>query len=200
MIATEPIPDALWAEIGLEERQTFGDPRRTVIYGQRTVDGRMAFGARGGYRFGSGIRSHFSPSEKVFKEVRDCLDNLFPALSRVGTTHCWGGSLGIPRNWMPTVGLDRKAAFAWAGGYVGEGVAASNLAGRTLADLILKRESELVDLPWVGRSFTPWEPEPLRWLGVRAFEVLGEKLDNREFAEKKVPRLLGSFYDWMVNK
>ncbi|MDE0884338.1 MAG: FAD-binding oxidoreductase [Myxococcota bacterium] len=200
MIATEPIPAALWEEIGLDERQTFGDPRRTVIYGQRTLDGRMAFGARGGYRFGSGIRTRFSRDEPIFEGVRHSLDDIFPALAGVGTAQVWGGALGIPRNWMPSVGIDRKAAFAWAGGYVGEGVAASNLAGRTLADLILKRESPLVDLAWVGPHFTPWEPEPLRWLGVKAFDFLGEKLDLREFAGKRVPRLLDGLYDRIVNK
>jgi len=57
---------------------------------------------------------------------------------------------------------------AWAGGYVGDGVAAANLAGRTLADLITGRESELTGLPWVGHRPPRWEPEPLRFAGVNA--------------------------------
>ena len=44
MIATEPLPDAFWAGAGLAHRETFSDHRHLVIYGQRTVDGRLAFG------------------------------------------------------------------------------------------------------------------------------------------------------------
>ena len=80
-------------------------------------------------------------------------------------THRWGGALGVPRDWHASVGFDRAAGLAWAGGYVGDGVATANLAGRTLAQLITGRESDLTHLPWVGHRSRDWEPEPLRWLG-----------------------------------
>jgi hypothetical protein len=63
---------------------------------------------------------------------------------------------------------DRPQGLASAGGYVGDGVGTSNLAGRTLADLILSRDTDLIRLPWVGHRSPRWEPEPLRWLGVNA--------------------------------
>jgi hypothetical protein len=66
------------------------------------------------------------------------------------------------------VGLDRATGLAWAGGYVGDGVATTNLAGRTLRDLVLGRSSELTTLPWVDHRSPAWEPEPLRWLGINA--------------------------------
>jgi hypothetical protein len=66
------------------------------------------------------------------------------------------------------VGLDRRTGLAWAGGYVGDGVSTANLAGRTLAALILDRPSPLTRLPWVGHRSRRWEPEPLRWLGANA--------------------------------
>jgi glycine/D-amino acid oxidase-like deaminating enzyme len=65
---------------------------------------------------------------------------------------------------MPSVGLEN--GLGWAGGYVGDGVAAANLAGRTLADLIAGKDSELTALPWVGHRSRRWEPEPARWLGI----------------------------------
>ena len=82
-------------------------------------------------------------------------------------THRWGGPLGVPRDWHASVGLGPDGV-AWAGGYVGDGVATSNLAGRTLADLLTGRDTDLTRLPWVGHRSRPWEPEPLRWLGVNA--------------------------------
>jgi hypothetical protein len=47
-------------------------------------------------------------------------------------------------------------------------VSTTNLAGRTLADLVLDRDTDLTALPWVGHRSPRWEPEPLRWLGVSA--------------------------------
>ena len=93
---------------------------------------------------------------------------LFPTLAGVRFTHAWGGPLGIPRDWHSSVGFDRPSGLAWAGGYVGDGVATTNLAGRTLADLITGADTDLTSLPWVGHRSPRWEPEPLRWLGVNA--------------------------------
>ncbi len=199
MIATEPLPEAVWKEIGLANRETFGDPRRIVVYGQRTADGRIAFGTRGSYYFGSGIRDRFEPGIAAFARVQRTLESFFPVLRDVAITHRWGGALGVPRNFWPAVGVDRETGFAWAGGYVGEGVAASNLAGRTLAELILGHESERVRLPLVGPPFPNWEPEPLRWLAVRGLLRLGESLDAAELAGRSTPRLRGAIFRSFVH-
>jgi glycine/D-amino acid oxidase-like deaminating enzyme len=165
MIATEPLPPAVWDRIGLAERETFTDHRHLIIYGQRTADDRLAFGGRGApYHFGSRIRPSFDRVPAVFGALRKALHELFGIIPPIA--YRWGGPLGIPRDWMPSVGRD--GGLAWAGGYVGDGVAATNLAGRTLADLITGRDSELTGLPWVGHRSRRWEPEPLRWLGVNA--------------------------------
>jgi len=169
MVATEPLPEEAWAQIGLAGRPTFGDLRHLIIYGQRTADGRLAFGGRGApYHLGSAIRPSFDRVPAVFEALRRTLAELFPVLGDVPVTHCWGGPLGVPRDWCASVGLDQATGLAWAGGYVGDGVSTTNLSGRTLADLITGRDSELAALPWVGHRSPPWEPEPLRWLGLNA--------------------------------
>ena len=136
-----------------------------IIYGQRTADDRLAFGGRGApYHFGSRIEPGFDRVPAVFDSLRRTLTEMFGIDAPIA--YRWGGPLGIPRDWMPSVGL--ADGVAWAGGYVGDGVAAANLAGRTLADLILGTPSELTDLPWVGHRSRRWEPEPFRWLGINA--------------------------------
>ncbi|MCP3936408.1 MAG: FAD-dependent oxidoreductase [Actinomycetia bacterium] len=168
MVATEPLSEAMWDEIGLDTRPTFCDDRYMVIYGQRTEDDRIAFGGRGvPYLYGSTIDPASESRGESHQLVHEALVGLFPALEGVEITHRWGGVMGVPRDWAPFVHHD-PAGFSAAGGYIGEGVAPSNLAGRTLAELITKTDSERVTLPWVGGLPRRWEPEPLRWLGVRS--------------------------------
>jgi glycine/D-amino acid oxidase-like deaminating enzyme len=117
---------------------------------------------------------------------------MFPALRSTRITHRWGGPLGIARDWQASVGLDTRTGLAWAGGYVGDGVATTNLAGRTLADLIVGNDSDLVRLPWVDHRSRRWEPEPLRWLGVNAgLQAMswGDRVEERTGHPSKVASL-----------
>ena len=167
IVATEPLPDESWDRIGLRERETFTDHRNLIVYGQRTADGRLVFGGRGApYHFGSATAPRFDHEPRVFDMLRRTLVEMLPAVAGARFTDAWGGALGIPRDWVASVGLDRGTGLAWAGGYVGDGVGTTNLAGRTLRDLVLGRDTELTRLPWVGHRSRRWEPEPLRWLGV----------------------------------
>jgi glycine/D-amino acid oxidase-like deaminating enzyme len=200
MIATEPLPEQAWQQIGLANRETFADPRRTVTYAQRTADGRLAAGSRGNYFFGSGIRDRFASDDSTFDDVRQVYESMLPVLRDYEITHRWGGPLGVPRDWLPRVGIDRKAGLGWAGGYVGEGVAASNLAARTLADLILQRNSDRVALPWVASRFPKWEPEPLRWIASSALTRLARSLDESEFSGREAPRLRQAVFKSFVRK
>lgn len=175
MVATQPLDAATWAEIGLAGRATFADDRHLVIYGQRTADDRIAFGGRGAaYRLGSKIDPATEQDSSTHDVVADTLRRLLPQVADAKITHRWGGVLGVPRDWFPSVGFDARTGMAWGGGYVGEGVAAANLAGRTLADLITGEQTERIDLPWVDHRSPRWEPEPLRWLGVNgALRIMG---------------------------
>jgi glycine/D-amino acid oxidase-like deaminating enzyme len=198
VVATEPLPAQTWNEIGLAERETFTDERRITIYGQRTGDGRMVFGGRAGYYFGSRLLPTFSPQDRQIRHVERTLTELFPVLRDCEITHRWGGLMGVPRHWRAGLGFDRSTGIGWAGGYVGEGVAASNLAARTLADLILERDTELAALPWVNAELPRWEPEPLRWLGVKAIEWLGDRADARELATGRPSAFWGGIFDRVV--
>ena len=175
VLATEPLPAELWSQIGLRQGETFNDHRHLIIYGQRTADDRFVFGGRGApYHLGSKIKPEFDREPQVFDELWRVLRELFPAVSGYAVTHTWGGPLGIPRDWYPSVGLDPSTGLGWAGGYVGDGVASSNLAGRTLADLVREQRTARTALPWVNRRSPRWEPEPLRWLGVNlGLRVMG---------------------------
>ena len=173
LVATEPLSAATWDEIGLSRGQAFSESSRQVTYGQRTADNRLVFGARGGYQFAGKLRHNFDLTTHEVELRRYLFGELFPQLKNVRITHGWGGNLGMSRRFKPHMLCDRSSGIALSGGYGGEGVGASNLGGRTLADLILERDTELVRQPWVIphaglAALRAWEPEPCRWLGYNA--------------------------------
>jgi glycine/D-amino acid oxidase-like deaminating enzyme len=192
VVASEPLPQSLWDEIGLPDAETFSEHRHVIVYGQRSMDDRIVFGGRGApYHFGSGIKTGFDADPKVFKTLRQSLAQLIPATEGITFSHAWGGPLGIARDWHPGVGYNASTGVGYAGGYVGDGVALSNLAGRTLADLVTRRDTALTHLPWVQHRSRRWEPEPLRWLGVNAGLQLATLADREERLTGR-PALLGA--------
>ena len=197
MIATEPLSKEAWQEIGWEGRETLSDGRRLFVYAQRTADDRIALGGRGHpYIFGSRLEREFHDLP-VHKRLKEIVDQLFPAAASAQITHTWGGVLGIPRDFNASVGLDPTTGIGWAGGYVGDGVAATNLAGRTLADLILRRDTDLISLPWVNHHSRKWEPEPLRWIAANSsLKLLGIAERNEQTGSKT--SLAGKLVDWLT--
>ena len=197
MIATEPLPASFWEQVGWSARDTFNDGRLLIIYGQRTADDRIAFGGRGApYHFGSRIEPSFDQDTGTHTKLERTLKQLFPGMADARITHTWGGPLGAPRDWFSSVGLDRATGLAWAGGYVGDGVSTTNLAGRTLADLIVGVDSDLVRLPWVNHRSRKWEPEPLRWIGINGLLQLPRSADAYETRTGRPARRRS----WLINK
>ncbi|MFE3500118.1 NAD(P)/FAD-dependent oxidoreductase [Kitasatospora sp. NPDC059160] len=183
MVATEPLSAEFWAEAGWQGREVLGDFAHAYMYAQRTADDRIALGGRGvPYRFGSRTDSDGSTQVETVRQLRRILNDFFPAAAHARIDHAWAGVLGVPRDWCATVELDRASGLGWAGGYVGSGVTTTNLAGRTLRDLVLGRDTELTALPWVGHTVRRWEPEPLRWLGVQAMYAAYHAADRQEAA------------------
>lgn len=194
MIATEPLPPEFWRRTGWADRATVADQHWHFAYLQRTEDGRIALGGRGvTYPFGSRVSPAHDRAPAVWERLRRTLVSLFPGLRGAAVTHRWGGPLALARDLEPSVGLDRARRLAWAGGYGGDGIALSNLAGRTLAHLITGTDAEETRLPWVrDRPPRAWEPEPLRWLGVRAAAALAHLADHHEDRTGRAAPLLGA--------
>jgi glycine/D-amino acid oxidase-like deaminating enzyme len=183
MVVTEPLDEETWAQIGWEGRELIHDGAHAYVYLQRTADGRIAIGGRGcPYRFGSSTAHTNEVSGRTIDALQRKLEALFPSIAPARISSAWSGVLGVPRDWCASVGADAASGVAWAGGYVGDGVAFSNLAGRTLRDLLLARSSQLTPLPWVGRSSPRWEPEPLRFVAIQAVYgalSLADRLERR---------------------
>ncbi len=191
MIATEPLSSAIWEEIGWERGETINDQRHLFFYAQRTSDDRIAIGGRGApYRLGSPIDEVNERNDVVRERLAATVRRHFPAARDAAVTHHWGGPLGVPRDWSMAVCYDVRSGLGWAGGYAGHGVVAANIAGRTLADLLLDRQTDLVSLPWVGHQSRRWEPEPIRFLASRAIVgVLGSADRHEDTTDRPARRV-----------
>lgn len=175
VIATEPLPETVWARIGLAKRPTFCDASRVINYGHRSRDGRLIFGARGTYPLGGAPKQTHAITEAAITMRRRLLRDLLPGLPEdLTVTHGWGGSLGLSRRFRPHAIVDHRSGLATAGGYAGEGVAAAHLMGRTTAELIAGIDSPRTRAPWAHVGVVPdavlrcWEPDPVRWLAAQA--------------------------------
>ncbi len=201
MIATEPLPEQVWRSIGWAGCETLGDLAHGFFYAQRTADGRIAIGGRAvPYRYGSRIDNDGAVGQGTIDYLTGVLRTVLPQTRGVPIAHGWCGVLAVPRDWSATVQFDRATGLGEAGGYVGHGVTATNLAGRTLADLVVGRSTPLTDLPWVGHRSKAWEPEPLRWLGVRGLYTAYKGADRHEDRGRSGTSPIAALADRIANR
>lgn len=165
IIVTEPLPEHVWDDIGWNDYETVGDMAHVYFYAQRTADNRIAMGGRGvPYRYGSRTDSSGGAQKATISQLTALTHRYFPLTREYEMEHVWSGVLGVPRDWSACVNYVSSTRMGYAGGYVGTGVTATNLSGRTLTDMILEKKTFLTELPWVNHQARKWEPEPLRWI------------------------------------
>lgn len=197
MIATEPLSEAQWNEIGWTNRETVSDGRNLIIYVQRTADGRIAFGGRGApYKYASRIGSDFDNNPKIHSLIEKSMREMFPTIDEVPVSHRWGGALGVHRDWFTSAKVDHKENIASLGGYVGDGVAFSYVAAKEVAKNIIGEGHEARPLPIVNHVSPRWEPEPFRFIGINSVLRLTERADE---TEKRTGRR-SRFIDWLLGK
>lgn len=199
MVATEPLGAPFWSEVGWDGRETLSDGRHLIIYAQRTEDDRIAFGGRGApYSFGSRVGPRFDTNRRIHDRIERTLRLMFPSLGGARITHRWGGALGVARDWHPSV-LDEGDGLITAGGYAGDGVALSHLAGSAVAGLITGADNPHTRLPLVGHRSPGWEPEPLRWIGINSMLRLGSLVDALEARGSRMASLGESLLDRVLH-
>jgi glycine/D-amino acid oxidase-like deaminating enzyme len=186
MIATEPLPQETWDELGWRDGLGVADLRHLYYYSQRTMDGRIALGGRGApYRLTNPLSPDNERDAGVFQRLCETLREAFPAASQARITHHWGGSLAVPRDWCMRTTFDRTSGLGFVGAFGGHGVTAANISGRTMRDLVLGQSTDLTSLPWVGHHTRNWEPEPIRFVASR---LIAKTLDASDAYEERTGR------------
>jgi glycine/D-amino acid oxidase-like deaminating enzyme len=189
---TAPLSPAQWRQIGWERGENLSSTRNTVVYLSQTPDGRILFGSRGApYAYNSRISDAQDRHAETIDMIQKSVLEWFPSLAGIRFTHAWGGPVGMPMDWTPAVRFDSESRIAFAGGYTGQGVSTSNLAGQMLSVMIAGRETSFTQLPFAQRRSPNWVPEPLRWLVVRYMQGALQRID--EAAEAGKPRPFDAF-------
>ena len=170
IVMTEPLKEKHFKEIGWQNRQGIEDARNLVHYYRLTVDNRLVMGGRDvSLSYGYEMEKDLNPV--TFDGLKNDVHELFPVLRDIQFTHEWGGPVSVPLDMAPAIGYVGDKNVVYSLGTVGHGVSMTQLNGRTVADLILERKSDLTDVFFVNRRTIPWPPEPLRNLTIKA--ILG---------------------------
>ena len=183
MIATEPLSQETWDELGWRDGMGISDLRHLYYYSQRTIDGRIALGGRGApYRLTNPLSPDNERDAGVFQRLCETLREAFPPAAQARITHHWGGALAVPRDWCTRLTFDRESGLGFVGAFGGHGVTAANIEGRTMRDLIMGESTDLTSLPWVGHHTRNWEPEPIRFIASR---LIAKTLDASDAYEER---------------
>jgi glycine/D-amino acid oxidase-like deaminating enzyme len=167
MVVTEPLTGKQLATIGWKNRQGIEDARNLVHYFRLTIDNRIAMGGSDvSITYGRDMERDMNP--RTFADLERDVVLLFPHLKGIQFTHRWGGPVSVPMDMAPAIGHIGDPRAVYSLGCVGHGVSMTHLNGKTVADLVCERKTDLTDVWFVNRKMIPWPPEPLRLVASQA--------------------------------
>ena len=161
MIATEPLTSEQLEPIGWQGYEGIEDARNLIHYYRLTPGHRLVMGGGPvGLTYADSLDG--DNNEAAWRHLEEHVRWLFPSLADVKVTHRWGGPFSVTVNLTPSIGYvgDPRAVYSF--GCIGHGVSTSHLNAQTIRDMLLERQSDLPECPFVNRRVIPWPPEPLR--------------------------------------
>jgi len=189
ILLTEPLSDEQWSRVGWAGREGMEDRRTFLHYMRPTVDGRMMWAGRDAPYRPNGPDPRYDRDERIFKRLEETFAWTFPQLADVNFEYRWGGPIGVTGSFMPCAGWLTEKRIAYACGFVGHGVAITNMVAMAMRDLILERDTDHTRLAIVGRKPISLGPRPLRDLLVRASTAYSMRQDDSGGSTKQ-PLLL----------
>ena len=181
MVATEPLTPEQLAPIGWEGKQGVEDARNLIHYYRLTPDNRLVMGG-GPVGLTYGARLDGDNDSNAWEHLERHIHFLFPNLHGVRITHRWGGPFSVTMDLAPALGYLGDHRVIYTLGCIGHGVSSSHLNAQAIRDLLLERQSELLDCPFINRRVISWPPEPLRFaaaVSLRGYLKLEDGLYER---------------------
>jgi glycine/D-amino acid oxidase-like deaminating enzyme len=181
MVVTEPLTPQQLGSIGWKNLQGIEDARNMVHYFRLTIDNRLAMGGSDvSLAYGRDLDRDLNM--RIFADLERDVVRLFPGLKEVRYTHRWGGPVSVPTQMVPDIGQLGDARALYSLGCMGHGVSLTHLNGRTLADLVCERKTDLTSVWFVNRRTIPWPPEPFRFVlgqAVRGYLRIEDRIYER---------------------
>jgi len=185
IVLTEPLSKERLAPIGWQGREGIEDARNLVHYYRLTSENRLLMG-------GGNVLTTFGDdmdrdlSGPVFRELEAYVPRVYPSLAGVRFTHRWGGPVSVPVDMAPAMGFLGDERIVYSLGCMGHGVSLTQLNGRTIADLLLGRQTDLTSVFFVNRKTIPWPPEPFRLVLGQA--IRGYMRAEDAWYDRKLPK------------
>jgi glycine/D-amino acid oxidase-like deaminating enzyme len=176
--ATAPLTDEQWARVGWERRMGIEDKRVMPHFHRPTPDGRILWGGRDSIYAREGPNKARDRNDYAFRRLHETFYWNFPQLSDVKFELAWGGPVCGTYNCMASIGWLKGKRLMYALGYSGHGVGPSQLAGKMVRDLMLGRQTELLELPMVSLKPVPLPPEPLKGMMIGLGQRFLMKVDD----------------------
>ena len=183
VVATETFPERLKAS-GWADGMAISDSRALVNYYRTTLDGRVVFGAGGGFlSFANRVGRKFNGATPRAAEVAGYFRQIYPAFGDVGIASHWTGPIDRSLSGLPFFGrLGGRADILYGLGFSGNGVGPTMLGGKVLASLALEARDEWSECGLVRDSVGQFPREPVRYVGgslVMGAKRRIERLDDR---------------------
>lgn len=184
-VVTEKLSARQWDEIGWQERQSIEDNRQLLHYFRRTACGRFTMGG-GNVSFPQKTSIGSMDTARTWAELEAHIKWLFPSLKDISMDYGWGGPVSVNLDMTPEIGFIGDERIVYSTGCIGHGVSLTQLNGRTIADLILEKTTDLTDFWIVNRKAIPWPPSLIGGVAIRAITgglKLWDRLEERKLAK-----------------
>ena len=183
LFRTERLTPEQLAVLGWPGREGIITAHAAIEHYRLTADGRILGGSKYvQYRYGSKLAVGYQPG--VFAGFKRLLKARFPAVPDLKIQDFWGGWIGMTPDFLPMSFSNRQGNVFYGMGYNGHGIAHAGLNGRMVADLVLDRPNEDVEL--FKRRMLPLPPEPFRWLAVNGMKRCYEWSDRAVDADLRL--------------
>ncbi len=186
-MVTEPLSQKQWNEIGWHDRQSIEDNRQLIHYFRRTVCGRITMGG-GDAQLGKGSKMAQMDVSRTWDNLEKHLKWLFPTLKNISFDYRWGGPVSVNLDMAPDIGFIGDERVIYANGCIGHGVSLTQLNGRTIADLVQEKNTDLTDFWIINRKAIRW---PAGMLGTASFHAirgglrLWDRIEERSLDKKE---------------
>ncbi|MDA8380603.1 MAG: FAD-binding oxidoreductase [Actinomycetota bacterium] len=179
IVVTEPLSAEQWSRIGWDKRMGVEDKRVMPHFHRPTHDGRILWGGRDAPFSRQGPNRRRDRDPRIFARLEETFRWTFPQLADVRVDRGWAGPVCGTLNCFASVGwLSPTERIAYALGYAGHGVGPSHLVGKIVRDMMLNRQSDLLDLPMVTKKPLPLPPVPLRWPAMELSQRILQHADD----------------------